>query len=50
MRRLSLKSTDFDVDPDESDEIRSADRVWEIGGNNKRMVCANNQDVEIYKK
>ena len=35
---------------DESDEIWSADRVWEIGGNDKRMVYANNQNVEIYKK
>ena len=35
---------------DESDEIRSADRVWEIGGNDKRMVCANNQDVEVYEE
>ena len=54
MRRLSLKSTLFGVDPvkgnDESDEIRSADRVWETCGNDKRMVCANNQNVEIYEE
>ena len=37
MRRLSLKSTLFGVDP-------------EIGGNDKRMVCVNNQDVEVYEK
>ena len=35
---------------DEDNEIRSADRVWEIGGNDKRMVCVNNQDVEVYEK
>ena len=35
---------------DETDEIRSDDRVWETCGNDKRMVCADNQNVEIYKK
>ena len=28
----------------------SADRVWEACGNDKRMVCADNKNVEIYKK
>ena len=40
----------FRLGNDEDNEIRSADRVWEACGNDKRMVRANNQNVEIYKK
>ena len=35
--KKSTYSTTFGVDP-------------EIGGNNKRMVRANNQDVEVYEE
>ena len=55
--KKSTYSTTFGVDPhkkvkgnDEDNEIRSADRVWEACGNDKQVVCADNKNVEIYKK
>ena len=35
---------------DETDEIRSATRVWRLGKDNKRLVYADNPNVEIYEK
>ena len=35
---------------DETDEIRSATGVWRLGEDDKRLVYANNPNVEIYEK
>ena len=35
---------------DEADEIRSATGVWRLGKDDKRLVCADNPNVEIYEK
>ena len=35
---------------DETDEIRSYARVWRLGKDDKRLVCADNPNVEIYEK
>ena len=35
---------------DETDEIRSYARVWAASRDNKRLVYANNPNVEIYEK
>lgn len=35
---------------DEADEIRSTPGVWGLGEDDKRVVCADNPNVEIYEK
>ena len=35
---------------DETDEIRSDARVWRLGEDNKRLVYADNPNVEVYEK
>ena len=35
---------------DETDEIRSATGVWRLGEDDKRLVYADNPNVEIYEK